>query len=172
MTSTPPRAPDADAPSVDRARGRRVPVRVGRVLDTLSRAVLSVRNAWAGARSGQRPLLVALAVALILGVVMLSGPFERYLDSRTRVEALRATAATLDDENARLERQATHLQDPAELERLAREEQGMIRPGEVPYTLVPPDVDRPVISAPRVSDVGDSSPPWFVRAWDAVRGWF
>jgi cell division protein FtsB len=170
VTSTPPRAPDADAPSVDRARVRRGPLR--RVLDLLARAVIGVRNAWAGARSGQRPLLVALVVALILGVVMLSGPFERYADSRTRVEALRATADTLEDENARLERRASHLQDPSELERLAREEQGMIRPGEVPYTLVPPDVDRPVISAPRASDADDPTPPWYVRAWDAVRSWF
>jgi cell division protein FtsB len=170
VTSTPPRAPDTDAPPVDRARVRRGPVR--RVVDLVARAVLGVRNAWAGARSGQRPLLVALAVALVLGIVMLSGPFERYVDSRTRVEALRATADTLEDENARLGRQSAHLQDPAELERLAREEQGMIRPGEVPYTLVPPDVDRPVISAPRASEGDDPTPPWYVRAWDAVRSWF
>jgi cell division protein FtsB len=145
---------------------------VGRVIDLLSRAALAIRNVWVGARSGQRPLLVALAVALVLGVVMLSGPFERYVDGRTRVETLRATADTLEDENARLERRADHLQDPDELERLAREEQGMIRPGEVPYTLVPPDVDRPVISAPRASDAADPTPPWYVRAWDAVRSWF
>jgi cell division protein FtsB len=172
VTATPPRPPDADARPVDRARGRRGPAPLRALLDALDRAVTGVRNAWAGARSGQRPLLVALAVALILGVVMLSGPFERYADSRTRVEALRSTADTLEDENARLEQRVDHLQDPAELERLAREEQGMIRPGEVPYTLIPPEVDRPVISAPRASDAEDPTPPWYARAWDAVRSWF
>jgi cell division protein FtsB len=171
VTATPPRPPDADTRTVDRARGRG-PGPLRRVLDGVGRVLLGIRNAWAGARSGQRPLLVVLAVALVLGIVMLSGPFERYADSRTRVEALRATAETLDEENARLDRRADLLEDPAELERLAREEQGMIRPGEVPYTLVPPEVDRPVISSPRNLDDDDAAPPWYVRAWDAVRSWF
>lgn len=117
-------------------------------------------------------MLVVLLVAVVLGVVMLSGPFERYADGRTRVEALRSTAATLDEENRRLDERAEHLQDPGELERLAREEQGMIRPGEVPYTLVPPDVERPVISEPRASEGDQPPPPWYARAWNAVRGWF
>lgn len=159
-----------DAPPVERQAPRRGPI--GRVVDRAHRVVVAVRNAWAGARSGQRPLVVALLVALVLGVVMVSGPFERYADSRTRVEALRGNAVTLEEENDRLERRAEHLQDPAELERLAREEQGMIRPGEVPYTLVPPEVDRPVISSPRGGDADEATPPWYARAWDAVRSWF
>jgi cell division protein FtsB len=169
VTGTPPDRPDGAA-RVERAP-RRAPTRLQRVADSVAGAGRGLRNVWVEARSGQRPLLVVLVVALVLGVVMLSGPFERYVDGRTRVEALRSTAATLEEENERLERRADHLQDPAELERLAREEQGMIRPGEVPYTLVPPEVDRPVISTPRGSGTTEPPAPWYVRAWDTVRSW-
>src|SRR5690606_9129060 len=100
----------------------------------VSRLGRAARNAWAEARSGQRPLLVVLLVAIVLGVVMLSGPFERYADGRARVEATRSTADALDEEIQRLEARVDQLEDPANLELLAREQQGMIRPGEVAYT--------------------------------------
>jgi cell division protein FtsB len=170
VTGTPPRDRETAAPPVSRA-GRRPTVlqRIGAVLWAIGR---TARNAWVGARSGERPLLVVLLVAIGLGVVMLSGPFERYADGRTRVEAARSTADALDEEIARLEARVEQLEDPANLELLAREQQGMIRPGEVAYTLVPPAVDRPVISAPRGSETDDTTPPWYARAWSTVRSWF
>lgn len=170
MTGPPRRNPDTDAPSVDRVRRGRGPVR--RVRDRVSRVGRAARNLWVNARSGERPLLVVLGVSIVLGVVMLSGPFERYADSRTRVEAARSTADALDEEIARLEDRVEQLQDPTNLELLAREQQGMIRPGEVAYTLVPPVVDRPVISAPRSSEAETTTPPWYARAWGTVRDWF
>jgi cell division protein FtsB len=170
VTGSPRRRPDADAPSVARA-SRRAPAPIRAVAAGVAGIVRAARNAWVEARSGQRPLLVVLVVAIALGVVMLSGPFERYADGRTRVEATRSTAEALDEEIARLEARVEQLEDPAHLEQLAREEQGMIRPGEVPYTLVPPEVDRPVISAPRGGEGGEPTPPWYARAWDAVRSW-
>jgi cell division protein FtsB len=142
-----------------------------RVRDGLVAAIRGVRNAGVEARSGQRPLVIALVTAVVAGVVMLSGPAERYLDGRTRVEALRGTADALDEEIARLEREVEDLEDPANLELRAREEQGMVRPGEVPYTLVPPEVDRPRITSPRATGEGPQ-PPWYARAWDNVRSWF
>lgn len=171
MTGSPRRRPDADAPSVARA-SRRAPVAVRAVASAITGVSRAARNAWVEARSGERPLLVVLLVAVVLAVVMLSGPFERYADGRTRVEATRSTAEALDEEIARLEARVDQLQDPANLELLAREEQGMIRPGEVAYTLVPPEVDRPVISAPRGGDGQEPTPPWYARAWDSVRSWF
>jgi cell division protein FtsB len=167
VTGSPPRAPGPDAPPV-----RRAPAPVRRVGAALGRFGRGVRSLWVQARSGERPLLVVLLVAIVLGVVMLSGPFERYADGRTRVEAARTTADALDEEIARLEDRVEQLQDPTNLELLAREQQGMIRPGEVAYTLVPPVVDRPVISAPRDSETETATPPWYARAWDTVRSWF
>lgn len=165
MTGTPLRSPSTAGP-------RRAPLTVRRAAGALAAFGRTSRNAWAGARSGERPLLVVLLAAIGLGVVMLSGPFERYADGRARVAEARHTAQALDEEIARLEARVEQLEDPANLEVLAREQQGMIRPGEVAYTLVPPEVDRPVISAPRSSDAAGGDTPWYARAWDAVRGWF
>ncbi|MEX1179022.1 MAG: septum formation initiator family protein [Nitriliruptor sp.] len=143
-----------------------------RVAAAISDVGAGLRELSVGARSGQRPLLVVLVISVVLGVIMLSGPFERYADGRTRVEALHATASALEEENARLDRRAELLTDPTELERLAREEQGMIRPGEVPYTLVPPEVDRPVIAERRGTPADEPTPAWYVRLWTDVRSWF
>lgn len=123
------------------------------------------------ATRGDRPLVVVLAGALVLAVVVLSGPAQSYLDGRGRVEALEAKAAALDEENEQLEQRAADLSDPLNIELLAREQQGFIRPGEVPYTLVPPEVDRPVITTPR-DEAATASAAWYERAWDTVRDWF
>ena len=170
MTGVPPRGPETDAPRV--ARSRRAPAPVRRVALGLAAIGRAARAAWVGARSGERPLLVVLLAAVGLSVVMLSGPFERYADGRTRVEASRSTAEALDEEIARLQARVEQLEDPENLELLAREQQGMIRPGEVAYTLVPPAIDRPVISAPRTNEGDAADAPWYARAWDTVRGWF
>jgi cell division protein FtsB len=130
----------------------------------------AVRRAVGSATSGNRPLLVVLAGALVLSVLMLSGPAQRLLDSRARVDTLAAKAEALEHANGALERRKADLEDPLNVELLAREQQGFIRPGEVPYTLVPPEVDRPRITAPR-DDTEITAPTWYGRAWETVRGW-
>lgn len=169
--SAPPRSettrpvPRADDP----APRRRSPLAV--VRDVLGAGITRLRNLWTEARSGQRPLVVVLLIAIGLSVVMLSGPFERYLAGRERVEALRTADEALGGEIGDLEREVELLADPGTLEGIAREQQGMVRPGEVPYTVVPPEIDRPQITAPR-SAVEDRDAAWYERAWSTVRGWF
>ncbi|MTV25926.1 septum formation initiator family protein [Nitriliruptoraceae bacterium ZYF776] len=181
MTTTPPLPPSAppaegrDAPPSP----RRAPVvvqRVARVVAAVLRAVAAapagLRRFWRAARSGERPLAVVLAFAVVLAVVMLSGPFQRYVDGRDRVAALQAGAAALDDEIARLEQQRDDLQDPENVELLAREQQGYVLPGEVPYTLVPPEVERPTIGNRHEAADDEVDRPWYARAWGSVTGWF
>jgi cell division protein FtsB len=147
-------------------RSRR-PVAIQRAVD---RGLGAGRRAANSATSGNRPLVAVLVGALVLSVLMLSGPAQRLLDGRARVDALAAKAEALEQENEALERRQADLEDPLNVELLAREQQGFIRPGEVPYTLVPPEVDRPRITAPR--DQADASASaWYARAWETVRGW-
>jgi cell division protein FtsB len=167
VTGTSPGTRGTDR-AVERARRPSPVARVRGRFDAFGRGV---RNLVVEARSGQRPLVVVLLVAIGLSVVMLSGPAERYLDGRSRVEALRTTGDALDEEIAVLQGQTERLADPRRLEDLAREQQGMVRPGEIPYTLVPPETDRPRITAPR-DGPGEPTPPWYARAWDTVSGWF
>ena len=156
-----------------RRRGgvRRGPVALQRAAQRVVAAVAAVRRGWGRLVAGNRPFAAVLVVAVVLGLLMLSGPAQRYLDGRARVEALAAKVDALEAENQRLERRVDDLNDPTNIELLAREQQGFIRPGEVPYTLVPPEVDRPRITEPR--DLASPEPAtWFARAWITVQGWF
>jgi cell division protein FtsB len=95
-----------------------------------------------------RTLLLVLAASVTVGLLIVSGPVELHLASRDRVATLEAQLAALEAENARLEQRRDDLDDPEVVELLAREQQGLVRPGEVPYVLTPPPVDRPRITEP------------------------
>lgn len=53
--------------------------------------------------------------------------------SRREAENLRAREATLKAENERLHQEQQLLQTDAYIERVAREELGLVKPGEIPY---------------------------------------
>ncbi len=78
-------------------------------------------------------LLIALA---LLGMVALV-PARALLAQRATMNELERQTAQLERENATLRDQIAHLNDPAEIERLARECLGMVGPGEI--ALVLPD---------------------------------
>jgi cell division protein FtsB len=113
------------------------------------------RTERGGRRRARRPLrrvlgadvtLAGLLVgAIALGVGVAAAPFETYVSSRDRLEVLEQQAVALEAENARLEQQLSDLDDPLTIELLAREQQGLVRRGEVPYVLIVPEPDRPRI---------------------------
>lgn len=120
---------------------------------------------------GDRPLVGLVLGVLVLGAVILSGPADSYLDARSRVQALEAKESALDAANQDLVDRVEDLNDPVRIELIAREQQGFVRPGEVAYSLVPPEVERPLITAPR-SAVGDEPDrSWLAQARGAVREW-
>ena len=132
------------------------------------RIAAAVRRAVSVTVSGDKPLVVALLAVIGLGVVLLSGPAQTYLDHRDRVAVLQLKADVLDAENARLAARAEALHDDETIELLAREQQGFIRPGEVPYALVPPEVERPRITVPREEPAREPA-PWYEWAWAALQ---
>jgi cell division protein FtsB len=116
-------------------------------------------------RRGRRPVRRLLGADLTLGALLIgatvlavwvaAAPFETYVSSRERVAVLEQQAAALAAENARLEQRIVDLDDPLTLELLGREQQGLVRPGEVPYVLILPEPDRPRIveAAPAPAEV-------------------
>lgn len=118
---------------------------------------------------GDRPLIIATIVVAALAVVILSSPMQSYLDGRDRVDHLAAQAAALDEANAQLEQRAADLVEDDTIELLAREQLGLVRPGEVAYTLIPPQEGRPLIAPPRGPDATDAE-PWYRRLWHQLRG--
>jgi len=82
-------------------------------------------------------LLVVVTVLALLAVV----PARQVLQQRGRIAELERRAAQLEERNARLRVEISRLNDPAELERMARECLGMVMPGET--VLLVPDAPRP-----------------------------
>jgi cell division protein FtsB len=85
--------------------------------------------------------LTARAAALMLIVlVMLAfavAPFRTYLAQRGRLSSLQRQTSTLERQNDALQRRLERLNDPDELERLARACLGMVRPGEIAFLTIP-----------------------------------
>lgn len=75
-------------------------------------------------------VLAALLTAVSLFAV---APARAYLEQRARIAALERRVEILARANARLEAEIQRLRDPAEIERLARECLGMVRPGEIAF---------------------------------------
>lgn len=120
---------------------------------------------------GDRPYVVVFVAAAAFALVVVSGPVQTWLAQRDLVDQRQGVLAVLEDENDALAERVRELNDPDTIEAEAREQQGMVRPGEVPYVIVPPDVDSERI-APDLTDVGSDDRGWFARAWEAIRNLF
>lgn len=117
---------------------------------------------------GDRPLLLVTLAVLALAAVMVSAPLQSYLDGQARVDHLAVTADALDTANARLSQRAVDLERDGTVELLAREQLGLVFPGEVAYTLAPPEVDPPR-SVPRAAVEAGADAPWYERMWSQLR---
>ncbi len=94
------------------------------------------------ARRGGYTLPVILLVVLVVGVTNVV-PFRDILAQNREIENSTAELEALQAENERLTRETDALRSPGEVERLARENFGMVRPGDTSYVIVEP-VTRPV----------------------------
>ncbi len=150
--------------------GRRAPAPVRAIARVTRDSVVRTHNVGVRAVSGDKPLALGFVAVFVASVVLLSGPMQSRLASSDRVELLEAQALALEAANADLERQKADLNDPDQLELRARED-GFVRPGEVPYVVVPPEVDRPQIVEP-LPEATDEGPAWFVRMWNGLTSIF
>ena len=78
--------------------------------------------------------VTAAAAALPLGVV----PFRDWLEQRERTEALGGVVEAVEAVNRGYEERIDALGTDDEVERLAREDYGLIRPDEEAYAVAPP----------------------------------
>lgn len=87
----------------------------------------------------RRRLAVTATILVFLLGVMLVGlvPFRQILNQRQAVAAAETRLGDLEAENARLARHVEALETPIEIERRAREDFGLVRPGETAYIVVP-----------------------------------
>lgn len=110
--------------------------------------------------------LVVVGAAVLTNVV----PYRQILDQRRAVESAAAELEALQAENEILAAQKEALGTPVEIERLAREKLGYVRPGEVAYVVLEPP-PAPTTTAPPVEEppsVEDVS--LLETVWDFLTG--
>ncbi len=88
-----------------------------------------------------RAAIFALAIALF--IVSSAQAAYRLFRLSQQVAELEYQRAALLEENRRLREEIRRLYDPAYIERVAREELGLVRPGEIAVVLVPEPTPTP-----------------------------
>jgi cell division protein FtsB len=101
-----------------------------------------------GVRAWGRRLGPAVVVVLLLGTLFLAiFPTPAYLNQRQSLDTAQTRLEVLTRENGRLEEKVGSLRTEEEIERLAREQFNLVRPGEEAYAILPPPVPTPGIDA-------------------------
>lgn len=111
--------------------------------------------------------------ALFLAVVVAMGvsgilPFRQIIASDRAVELSERKLDALVEENRRLEREVAALQSLEEVERLAREDFGLVMPGEIGYVSVA--VDASVDDVEVLPSTPEEDKPWWRSVWDFLTG--
>lgn len=92
--------------------------------------------------AGDRIYLLALAALLVVLGFMAIGPLQSYTVATERVEGLVTSRDRLESAVGGLEERRERLQDPQEIEVLARSELGLVMPGEEAYVVNDHPEDR------------------------------
>ncbi len=109
-------------------------------------------------------LIALLALAVVVAGIL---PFRQVLAQRNAVDAAEEQLAAIEEENRLLEARIVALQSPEEVERLAREQFGLVRPGETGYVVItPPGEAVPETEPEPVSP----DKPWWEDVWDFLTG--
>ena len=106
-------------------------------------------------------LLVFFLAVMLVGLV----PFRQILNQREAVAGAEQRLDTLIEANGQLEDEIEALTTPVEIERRAREDFGLVRPGEIAYIVVPTEVDEV-----EVSESNERPESWFDSIVDFFTG--
>lgn len=119
---------------------------------------------------GDRPFVAALVVVAGLMLALAWTPLQNYTAAADRVEDLTISRDRLAEEVASLEDRKDRLNDPGQLELHAREELGLVKPGEIPYVVVTPEPEfapaEPDLEPGFVHESADD--PWWTRLRRAI----
>lgn len=114
----------------------------------------------------RRLFVTGLVVAGIL--FTFANPARTWIDQRQDIAAARERNVVLEEQNRQLQARAEKLATDAEVERLARSEYGLVKPGEEAFGILP----APGSGPPRVAPPPAPAPrPWWQAAWDTVTFW-
>jgi len=117
----------------------------------------------------RRPARVAAwvvsAVAVIVVLAVFVFPTRTYLDQRHQLDLVDRQVRVLDEQNSELAAEAAKLQTTAEIERLAREQYHLVRPGEQAFAILPAPSPPTTVGPAAAAHHGSSG--W----WGRLTGW-
>lgn len=98
-------------------------------------------------RRAVRILLVLVGLGALVFLFVLPG--RTWIQQRRAMSGAEHRLATLNAENAALARQAAQLQDPAYVAQIARQQYGLVKPGDQAYgILLPPESTSTTTASP------------------------
>ena len=113
---------------------------------------------------------LAVVATVVVGMLFLAVfPARTYLAQRKSLSASSARLHVLASQNSALDKQVKKLHTDAEIERLARQQYNLVRPGEEAYAILPgPEAahTHTVRAAPPKKSKG-----FWSRAWDDLSFW-
>lgn len=111
-----------------------------------------------GSSWGIGPGVIVLLLILGLALAMAIGPTRQLLAQRRQIAAAADALRRLEAQTQYYENQIQRLKDPDYLEAEAREQMGLIRPGERSYIVVPPPESKPKDRAPGAAGGASTGP--------------
>ncbi len=115
---------------------------------------------------------LATLLFLVMGAAFLTQvvPYRQILDSQRQVSSARAQLAALEEDNELLAADIAALETDEEVEKLAREKLGYVRPAETAYVVLDPPEE---LTRPQPETDGLVIPEertWVDMIWDFVTG--
>jgi cell division protein FtsB len=110
------------------------------------------------------PLLIS---AIVVGILALAAfPARTYVAQRRGLVAADRRVAVLREQNASMSKRVARLDTDAEIERLARRQYSLVRPGEEAYAILPPPEAPP--ARPEARPAPKGRPGFWSRLWRAL----
>lgn len=120
----------------------------------------------------RRPgVAAATLLILLMGAAFLTQvvPYAQIVDSQRQVESARAELNALEAENTELLADVEALQTDPEIERLAREKLGYVRPGETAYVVLdPPGSEEEMAPSEPAPEPVEKT--WVDKVWEFLTG--
>lgn len=122
----------------------------------MSRQAAGRRFPMPSLRSGPQIVAVLLLIGLLFA--MATKPWMQLTAQKERLEEMAGDLTKVERENAELEARIERYKDPDFIEQKAREQAGLVRPGEIPYVVMPPS-DKRVRDKPASTEKPVVEPP-------------
>lgn len=122
-----------------------------------------------------RARVVVAVVGSVLVVAVLAVavfPTRLWMKQKDDIASAEQKVAVLHDANEALQKRVGELATDSAVERLAREQLNLVKPGEIAYAVLPPAADaKPRVTTPLAPEVKDASRNFWERLRDRLSFW-